>query len=568
MAEYEAAWDEAVRVFGRNRVSTYLLVGLGEDPDELVAGAGRLIERGVYPFVVPFRPMAGTLARRDGIRGPAAELLRDVTAGSPTAAGGRHARRRPAGRLRGLRRVQRTVRGGGVNMPPAVYRRAEALASVLLGRHHPAARLPDRARCGSVTLAAYQRLRNRVFVDEQGLFTGHDHDDRDDDPRTLVLVARDPAGDRARRRAARPGRRRARPGLVVRRPARGRVRAARVRESAALVRAACAHAESAGVLRFEATVQARNEVLFRRLGWTSVRPVTVAAAPHVLMRWPIGRIAVQVAATKSDLGGLLSGLVPAGLVIVGDDGAPVPGSDLVAACDAILPSMVERDPEWAGWCSVLVNLNDLAAMGADTGGPARRARCPGRARSPAGCCPGCGRAAQAYGVPVLGGHTQLGVPAALSVTALGRAAHPIRGGGGRPGHRIRLTVDQRAVGGPGMPVASGTPLAPPDRRTARDARLGGHGPAGRRQGRLDGGAGRHPRHARRGERLPGGAGRRRGAQTARRHRRATGSPASPGSGCSPPTGRTVRRRRPVRRPARDCGELVAGARRGTALAGR
>jgi len=43
MAEYEAAWDEAVRVFGRNRVSTYLLIGLGEDPDELVAGAEREI---------------------------------------------------------------------------------------------------------------------------------------------------------------------------------------------------------------------------------------------------------------------------------------------------------------------------------------------------------------------------------------------------------------------------------------------------------------------------------------------------------------------------------------------
>jgi radical SAM protein (TIGR04043 family) len=79
MTEYEAAWDEAVRVFGRNRVSTYLLVGLGEDPDELVAGAGRLIERGVYPFVVPFRPMAGTLARRDGIGAPPAELVRDLT---------------------------------------------------------------------------------------------------------------------------------------------------------------------------------------------------------------------------------------------------------------------------------------------------------------------------------------------------------------------------------------------------------------------------------------------------------------------------------------------------------
>lgn len=62
LAQYRAAWREAVRVFGRNQVSTYLLVGLGEDPDELVAGAAELIEMGVYPFVVPYRPQAGSLA--------------------------------------------------------------------------------------------------------------------------------------------------------------------------------------------------------------------------------------------------------------------------------------------------------------------------------------------------------------------------------------------------------------------------------------------------------------------------------------------------------------------------
>lgn len=79
MAEYEAAWDRAVAVFGRNQVSTYLLIGLGEDPDDLVAGAARLIARGVYPFVVPFRPMAGTLARRDGAGAPPPSLVRDVS---------------------------------------------------------------------------------------------------------------------------------------------------------------------------------------------------------------------------------------------------------------------------------------------------------------------------------------------------------------------------------------------------------------------------------------------------------------------------------------------------------
>jgi radical SAM protein (TIGR04043 family) len=79
LAAYYSAWDEAVRVFGRNRVSTYLLVGLGEDPDELIAGAAGLIERGVYPFVVPVRSMAGTLAHRDGLQTPPVSLVHRVT---------------------------------------------------------------------------------------------------------------------------------------------------------------------------------------------------------------------------------------------------------------------------------------------------------------------------------------------------------------------------------------------------------------------------------------------------------------------------------------------------------
>ena len=80
LAEYRAAWAEAVRVFGRNQVSTYLLVGLGEDPDELVSGAAELIDMGVYPFVVPFRPLAGTLAVDvDGAVAPNRDVLEDVT---------------------------------------------------------------------------------------------------------------------------------------------------------------------------------------------------------------------------------------------------------------------------------------------------------------------------------------------------------------------------------------------------------------------------------------------------------------------------------------------------------
>ena len=81
MHEYRAAWREAVRVFGRNQVSTYLIVGLGENADELVAGAAELIDMGVYPFVVPFRPIAGTLAVDvDHAVAPPAAVVADVTA--------------------------------------------------------------------------------------------------------------------------------------------------------------------------------------------------------------------------------------------------------------------------------------------------------------------------------------------------------------------------------------------------------------------------------------------------------------------------------------------------------
>ncbi len=80
LERYEETWDEAVAVFGRNRVSTYLLIGLGENPDELVKGAERLIDRGVYPFVVPYRPLAGSLAHDDDrVPAPSHELVADIT---------------------------------------------------------------------------------------------------------------------------------------------------------------------------------------------------------------------------------------------------------------------------------------------------------------------------------------------------------------------------------------------------------------------------------------------------------------------------------------------------------
>jgi radical SAM protein (TIGR04043 family) len=58
---YFAAWERAVARFGEGQVSTYVILGMGEDPDVTVEGCRRAIDIGVYPFVVPLRPIAGSL---------------------------------------------------------------------------------------------------------------------------------------------------------------------------------------------------------------------------------------------------------------------------------------------------------------------------------------------------------------------------------------------------------------------------------------------------------------------------------------------------------------------------
>ncbi len=57
---YLEAFAAATRVFGRGQVSTYILAGLGDTREEILEMCERLVQLGVYPFVVPFVPIAGT----------------------------------------------------------------------------------------------------------------------------------------------------------------------------------------------------------------------------------------------------------------------------------------------------------------------------------------------------------------------------------------------------------------------------------------------------------------------------------------------------------------------------
>jgi len=58
---YFRAWERAVARFGEGQVSTYVILGMGEDPELTLAGCRRAVDIGVFPFVVPIRPVAGSL---------------------------------------------------------------------------------------------------------------------------------------------------------------------------------------------------------------------------------------------------------------------------------------------------------------------------------------------------------------------------------------------------------------------------------------------------------------------------------------------------------------------------
>jgi radical SAM protein (TIGR04043 family) len=58
---YFRAWERAVARLGAGQVSTYVILGMGEDPDLTVQGCRRAVDLGVFPFVVPIRPVAGSL---------------------------------------------------------------------------------------------------------------------------------------------------------------------------------------------------------------------------------------------------------------------------------------------------------------------------------------------------------------------------------------------------------------------------------------------------------------------------------------------------------------------------
>jgi len=149
---------------------------------------------------------------------------------------------------------------------------------------------------------------------------------------------------------------------------------------------------------------------------------------------------------KADIGAVAAGLSLAGQpVAVGDDCAALADGDgfLLFAIEGFINEFVAADPWFAGWCGVMVNISDVAAMG---GRPVAVVDAVW-ANGEAGATPvleGLRAAARAYGVPIVGGHTNIRTDRGqLSVAILGRAKKLLTSFDAKPGNLLIAAIDHR-----------------------------------------------------------------------------------------------------------------------------
>ncbi|MFS3135954.1 sll0787 family AIR synthase-like protein [Gluconacetobacter sacchari] len=150
---------------------------------------------------------------------------------------------------------------------------------------------------------------------------------------------------------------------------------------------------------------------------------------------------------KRDIAGTVAALgYQAGdAIALGDDCAAIPDGDgyLLFASEGFQDAFVRAMPWFAGYCGVMVNASDVAAMG---GRPIAVVDTlwGERAESAAPVLHGLRDGARAYGIPVVGGHTNLGsMHCSLSVAILGRARRLLTSFDARPGEVLLAAIDLR-----------------------------------------------------------------------------------------------------------------------------
>ena len=157
-------------------------------------------------------------------------------------------------------------------------------------------------------------------------------------------------------------------------------------------------------------------------------------------------------AHKVDLQALLPFLND-GQVRIGDDCAAIADGDgfLLFAIEGFVEDFVAADPYFAGYCGVMVNASDVYAMGGRPIAVVDALWSQGEATAiPA--LRGLSDAASVYGIPVVGGHSNLRAQSGqLAVAILGRATKLLTSFDAMPGDALVAAIDLRGAFRPGTP---------------------------------------------------------------------------------------------------------------------
>jgi uncharacterized protein len=151
-------------------------------------------------------------------------------------------------------------------------------------------------------------------------------------------------------------------------------------------------------------------------------------------------------AHKSDISGVLARLPQeAQTVAIGDDCAAIPDGDgyLLFAIEGMVSDFVRAMPWFAGYSGVMVNVSDIYAMG---GRPVAvvDALWSGDESEARNVLAGMAAASKTYGVPIVGGHSNVRSDGAqLAVAIVGRARKLLTSFDARPGDALVMAVDLR-----------------------------------------------------------------------------------------------------------------------------
>jgi AIR synthase-related protein len=150
---------------------------------------------------------------------------------------------------------------------------------------------------------------------------------------------------------------------------------------------------------------------------------------------------------KRDIAPVLAKLNLGGgnIIPVGDDCAAIPDGHgyLLLAIEGFMPEFVAADPHFAGYCGVMVNLSDVAAMG---GRPIAvvDAIWTADATQADPILAGLHEASHRYNVPIIGGHTNTRAASSmLSVAILGRAKRLLCSFHAKPHQTLIAAIDLR-----------------------------------------------------------------------------------------------------------------------------